>query len=392
MLGRVSEAADAYRRSREEFARLVAEFPGRIEYHQGLGGSWIGLGILFFRSGRSGEAESAFRHALAVYKQGAATFPERYELKMRMSGAHMSLAYVLRANRRHKEAAAERRHALAIAKRLVEMFPENPDYCEKLASIQFILSQDPQALTRSEREAAVRAALTLDESLVARFPTRADYRHRLAKDYAWLGHILRELNRPSDARDACRKAISHAKQVANDFPNRPEYQNNVAASLTALACVSMAQEPEQARQLLEEALRYSKVALDADPSNIDYLATFYENYASQVMVFLKLHDHAGAAAAADVAEPAYHTSDAIYELAVAYCICEQYAREDTRLSEARRKELRKSYRDRAMKALRRAVALGYKDVEKLKKDKALDPLRGLDDFKKLLADMEKAPK
>ena len=47
---------------------------------------------------------------------------------------------------------------------------------------------------------------------------------------------------------------------------------------------------------------------------------------------------------------------------------------------------------RAVQLLQRAVKAGFKDAAHMKKDIDLDPLRGRDDFKKLLAELEaKAP-
>ena len=45
--------------------------------------------------------------------------------------------------------------------------------------------------------------------------------------------------------------------------------------------------------------------------------------------------------------------------------------------------------NQAMDALRRALAAGYGEVTELKKDTSLDPLRERDDFKKLVADLDK---
>jgi hypothetical protein len=50
--------------------------------------------------------------------------------------------------------------------------------------------------------------------------------------------------------------------------------------------------------------------------------------------------------------------------------------------------LSKGEADRAMNWLKQAVAAGYKDVTKLKKDTDLDALREREDFKKLIADLE----
>ena len=42
-----------------------------------------------------------------------------------------------------------------------------------------------------------------------------------------------------------------------------------------------------------------------------------------------------------------------------------------------------------MALLKQAVAKGYKDAAHMKKDKDLDPLREREDFKQLLAELEK---
>jgi hypothetical protein len=65
------------------------------------------------------------------------------------------------------------------------------------------------------------------------------------------------------------------------------------------------------------------------------------------------------------------------------------AEKDAKLSQARRQELAKSYADQAVGALRQAVAHGYQDAAHMKKDTDLDPLRGRDDFQKLLAELDK---
>ena len=48
------------------------------------------------------------------------------------------------------------------------------------------------------------------------------------------------------------------------------------------------------------------------------------------------------------------------------------------------------YADQTMAMLRDAVAKGYKDVEHLRTNKDLDPLREREDFKRLVAELEVA--
>jgi serine/threonine protein kinase len=389
-LGQMAEAEKAYRRSQELYTGLVAGFPGSSAYRHGLGVSLRGLGGLFHSSRRFKAAEAFLRDALAVFKQANADFPANQRLRYDLTYCHVSLASWLTMNRRSKEAESEYQAALVIMKQLVAEFPDNAMFSRALGEIQFkrcgIFIQNRQW---TEAETAIRADLAVREPLVARFPTRADFRHDLARVYTRLGIVLDNSGRLSEAGDAYRKALPLLKQLANDFPSRPEYPNDVAAALTKFARASMEKQTEQARRLLEEALPYSQVAVEADPGNIDYLAVLYENYGQQVNVFLKLRDHAGVAAAADIYEPVCHSATDIYECACAYAACVKLAGEDARLSQAKQQELRQSYGDRAMNVLRRAVQFGYKDVANLKKDKHLDPLRECDEFKKLLADLEK---
>jgi hypothetical protein len=80
-----------------------------------------------------------------------------------------------------------------------------------------------------------------------------------------------------------------------------------------------------------------------------------------------------------------------YKAACVLAGCVPLAAKDGKLPEARRQELAKEYADRALAALRQAVPAGYRDAAQVRKETALDPLRGRDDFKKLMADLEKAP-
>ena len=50
---------------------------------------------------------------------------------------------------------------------------------------------------------------------------------------------------------------------------------------------------------------------------------------------------------------------------------------------------KQQYADRAMDMLQQAVKAGYKDVAHMATDSDLDPIRGRDDFKKLIAKLQK---
>jgi predicted RND superfamily exporter protein len=65
------------------------------------------------------------------------------------------------------------------------------------------------------------------------------------------------------------------------------------------------------------------------------------------------------------------------------------ARTDPRLPDSKRRELADDYTQRALDALRQAVDSGYQDVEHMKRDKDLAPLREHELFQLLTTEMEK---
>ena len=62
------------------------------------------------------------------------------------------------------------------------------------------------------------------------------------------------------------------------------------------------------------------------------------------------------------------------------------------LASGKNADKKQEYADQAMELLRKALKAGFQDAANMKKDTDLDPLRGRDDFKQLLAELaKKAP-
>jgi hypothetical protein len=110
---------------------------------------------------------------------------------------------------------------------------------------------------------------------------------------------------------------------------------------------------------------------------------------NQARSYLALGDHAWLALTADdLAWWSYDPPNDTYAAACFLCRCVTLAGKDPRLDEARRKELARSYSDRALAMLRQAVARGYTDAAHMRQNPDLEPLRARAEFKMLLADLE----
>jgi tetratricopeptide (TPR) repeat protein/tRNA A-37 threonylcarbamoyl transferase component Bud32 len=391
--GRGKEAAAEYRQALDLQQQLAHDFPAVPEYRHDLAGSHNSLSYLLHNTGRGKEAEAESRQALDLQQQLADDFPAVPRYRQELAASHNNLGALLAATGRGKEAAAEYRQALDLQQQLAHDFPAVSAYRQELARSHYNLGYLLWNTGRGqEAEGEYRQALDLKQQLAHDFPAVPAYRQELALSHNNLGILLRATGRGKEAEGEYRQARDLQQQLAHDFPAVPDYQNELAGTLVNLAELARSrQDYAGARRLLEEALPHHQAALKANPRHLVYRTFFRNNTQALADTSLHLGDHAEAAAAADRLAPlAVDPPNDLYNAACFLARCVPLAAKDDKLPEARRQELARDYADRAMTALRQAVARGFKDVAHLKKDRDLDPLRQRDDFQKLLADLEKA--
>jgi tetratricopeptide (TPR) repeat protein len=249
-------------------------------------------------------------------------------------------------------------------------------------------SQEPK-----QAQANYEKALPIREQLAREHPEVLFYQEqlgRLSADLA-LGH--QDSGRWDQARAAYEKPLKIFAQLSREHPEVPAYQQSLARTYGNLGLINAnIRQAAQAREALEKALAlFTQLARD-HPDMPEYRED--ETYARKELAgtLLDLGDHAGAAGAAgELARVASDPVGDAYKAAGFFARCVPLAEKDGKLPEVKRQELARSYGDRALEALRQAVAKGYKDAAHMQKDKDLDPLRGRDDFKKLLAELEKEP-
>jgi tetratricopeptide (TPR) repeat protein len=390
--GRGKEAEGEYRQARDLQQHLVNESPGVPGYRERLAGCHCNLGALLHSAGRAQDAEGELRQALDLDQRLADDFPAVPDYRQELATTHNNLGILLQDTGHAREAEGEYRQALVLFQRLAEDFPASPVYGEGLAaghnSLGIVFARSGRT---PEAAGEFRQALDLYRQLADDFPAVPEYRRELARGHNNLGLMLRRTGRAQEAEEEYRRALALKQRLAHDFPAVPDYQNEVAGSLVNLArLVGDRQDFVGARRLLEEALPYHRAALKANPRHPAY-RDFYRNNAEMLAdILLHLGAHADAAAAADqLAERAVDPPNDLYNAACFLARCVPLAEKDGQLPATRQKELARDYADRALAVLRQAVEKGYKDVANMEKDPDLNPLRQRDDFRRLLAGLEK---
>jgi tetratricopeptide (TPR) repeat protein len=390
--GQVKEAEGEYRAALLLFKQLAADSSAVPKYRQDLAKSHNNLANMLRFSGRPAEAEQEYRASLALGERLVADFPKVPEYRLGLGGTHMGLGVLFEITRRFKPAESEYRAALAVLKQLRIDFPTAPESLPDLLSrihtnLGLLLTNTGRL---DEAETEHRAALALAKQLAADFPTVPEYRLLLAMAHNHLGIVLEARGRSKQAEKEYGAALALRKHLADDFPTVADYQNELAGTMVNLAGLNRERkELQAARRLLEEALPHHRAALKANPRHPEFRQFYRNNRWMQTLVLLALGDHRAASATAEqLAQAAVDRIGDTYNAACLLAQCVLLAEKDDKLSEARRKERVQQYGDRALKLLQQAVKDGFKDVQRLKKDSDLAPLRARADFRDFVAELE----
>jgi serine/threonine protein kinase len=395
--GRPKEAEIAYTDALALLKQLVADSPTRPDFRQDLATTYNDLGILLTDTGRPKEAEKADADALAIQKQLAADFPRKAEFRQDLARSHSNLGNMFRTTYRFKEAEKAYTEALAIQKQLAADFPKRPEFRQELAGSYDNLGGLLYLTRRKDRlKEAVTActeALAIYKQLAADFPTRPEFRQDLALCHNNLAGLLAATGRLKEAEAAYIDALAIYKRLAADFPNQPDLQSSLACSIGNLAILcSERRDFKAAKAYLEEALPHHRAALRANSRNPLYRQHFRNDMRVLVAANAGLHDQAGALQAArKLRDLGWDPPSDAHYAAHALADCIPIVEQEQHLDGAKRQAAVRFYGDEAMKMLRDAVSKGWKEAELfLTRDPALAPLRQRDDFKKLLAEVQAA--
>ena len=389
--GRPKEAEAVWRDALAIRQQLVAEFPTRPDFRQELASSHNNLGLLLYQTGRPKEAERAFRDALAIRQQLAAEFPTRPDFRQELALCYNNLGNLLSDTGRLAEAEVAYRETLKLQQQLVTDFPTRPDFRQELAkshsNLGILLYQTGRP---KEAEAAFRETLKLQQQLATDFPTRPDFRQALARSHLNLGNLLSDTGRLKEAEAAYRETLKLQQQLATDFPNQLDIRYELAGTLVSLANLcNQRRDFAAAKGYLDEAAPHHRATLKVNPRHPDYRQFYRNNLWTLAQAQAGLLDRAAAVKVAEqIRDLGWDAADDAYHAACALATCIPIVEKHDKLNADERQAAVQFYGDEAMKLLRDAVAKGYKNAAQMKADRNLAPLRGRDDFQKLLAELE----
>jgi serine/threonine protein kinase len=329
---------------------------------------------------------------------------------------------------RFADAARDLTRALDICERLARAQPDDPGRQNELARVDHQLAGLSYGAGRlADAESHYGRAVALRTILVRDHPQNEPFQAALAEDYVNLGLLYAGARRTTEATAAYEKVESLLRPLVDRHPDEVPYGLSLAAGYVnwssllaatgqpdaALARVTRAVElaedalrreptyfPARSRaynahglraQICEGLGRFADAVKDWDRVvELDDLPDPWIRRAVRALALAAAGEHARATAEADAlaADPKV-SPDGLSVLAGAYSRSSRAAQTDARLPAAECTRLAERYASRAIALLQKIQRQGYfKDAahaKTLRTDEDFQPLRGREDFQKLLA-------
>jgi serine/threonine protein kinase len=375
--GRVPDAEAAFRRSIAGRRQLAADFPLVPQHAEHLAGGLAALGTLLTQTGRARDAEEIQREALALRRKLDADFPGVPAYRRALAASHFDLGNVLQNTDRPKEGEAEFRAAIGLQTKLAADSPGTPAFRQELArshnNLGILLADGGR---REEAEAAYGEAVALGTKLTAEFPAVADYAVSLAGTHCNLGNLFQFTGRPAEALPWYARAIATLEPVLAQEPRLGKARLFLRNAHWGRA--DTFGRLNRHREALPDWDRALELSPPPQRPGVQM---------GRALCLVRAGESARATQSADelLAAPK-PPAGILYDAACVFALAAAAARDDS--------PLRERHAARAVELLGRARAAGYfrpaARVEHLKKDDDLAALRDRDDFRNLLAEVERA--
>jgi serine/threonine protein kinase/tetratricopeptide (TPR) repeat protein len=233
LLGKYERGEEAYRQAITILDGLFAEFPTMSEYQADLAHAlfWLGRTVEPWRDGVAGDAPAAlklYRRSRELWARLAAEFPTEPEYLRGLGRTHTYLGRLLSDLGRYEDGIAELRQGVAHCEKLAADFPDVPEYRNELGKTLQLLGRELMCLKQfGEAEMHIRRSVALREDLITKSPDAPDFQYGLALAKRYLADLLENYGRREAAFQELEQAIGLLDDLIADFPNMAEYRRQL---------------------------------------------------------------------------------------------------------------------------------------------------------------------
>jgi tetratricopeptide (TPR) repeat protein len=343
MTGKSPEAVDSYRKALAIYQKVVDANPANNHCRHMLAGTYYGMGAALSQAGKLAEGLESLRKASDILQRLADTNPVNTLVQQNLGQSHGNIGVVYMQMGKPPGALDAFRKALAILKRLVD---------------------DNRAVTEFQRELAI--------------------------THHYIGLTLSKTGKPEEAMEAHLKALAIFQKLSDANPTVPSYRDDLARTHNNLGRLLARQKRfAEAFTALDAGVAMRQKLAEADPKNTDYASDLGYSHAYRGWALVRSGQPSKAAADLRRAvelwakEPA-PDPDTRFERSLALALLVGLGGD---AKSGVTKDEAAAFANQAVAALRDAINAGWNWPNELK-EPDFDPLRGRDDFQKLLAESE----
>jgi eukaryotic-like serine/threonine-protein kinase len=370
---------------------LVSRIPGEIELQSNLATAHNNIANLFRDSGQIAAATGSYHRALALEDKLAANHPELVDFLHVAARTRINLGDWFRSAGKPLEMLAWYQHARSILEKLEKRQPNLTPIQSDLARVYHgigvafsDLRQPSDAMDFYER------ALNVRQVLAQRDPGSTKFQSDLAASYTNIANQLASAGKLNDAIDYSRKGLQVLQKLVDADPNSAADHDNLALSQHNLANI-LADTGRTAEALASygQAVSTWEALISGHPKTVSYRVRLA--HCLGILGLCRLRMEQIAQGRSDLSRSLSITETLPYQdLTALYnqaCFAAKLSATAPKPgTEAANAEAR-GYADRAMKALKGAVASGMRDPQLLRTDHDLDLLRSRPDFQALMQDV-----
>ncbi len=389
-----AEAAASQRLAHELLQKLVDAKPAGVDADKGRGNLAVSFDELANQvKGRAPEKGreyyvDALKLRLDLLENPQSDFYPRHVLEHFVANSYDLLGEVeLRLD--NVEAARDYwRQSLEIRRRNLALAigdsEHNADYRRSLAgtlALQAQLSQRQRDWPASRE--ALEECLTFRKALADEDPLNVTHRLSLAGTHRALGDTLLFMNDAPAAADHYRESIAIVQQLV-ETDGRLAFRRSLADQYYRLAAATLrASGPAAADEYFQKALQIIDTLVAAGPPSAG-LKTFW------MVALARCGNHEKAAELAEEVSFTEPQDRNLFQAACGFSLCIAGVAHLKNADQLTPDELARQerYAARALDALSRAVAKGYKDFTAIETDPDLDPVRGFPGFGKFLNEIK----
>jgi serine/threonine-protein kinase len=391
----IEEAMSYYAKSRAILERLVASDP---KFRASLASSYMAVGYLYTTSRKVRQALEAHEKAAGLLEALARENPADTQASSQLSRVYLNIGYAHHVGTRdYPRALQYYEKAQRIREQLRHENPQVTAFQTDAAAMHVMKANVFQSTGRIDDAigAAREATDILEKVVVAADPLATQQLQTLLNTYLLLADLYQSRRQAADSMLAQEKARKLLDQMLRESPDGMRHPEMVGTCLCQLAEAQVnTGQTAEAMKTFAQSVQILQKHFARNPTDMQTGISLTAGHTGMA----KLRAKAGQAAAAreslrqaqELLEKYMPNQPrGLFVLARTYCqmgLLVGDGKHSALTAEEQAERVR--LEDRAMDALRRAVAAGYRGLADLRGDTDLDPLRRRDDFRKLLKDME----